>query len=144
MDAELMAELDSFVSVNPEVRWLEERKAISAIEALANRFEIPRTQVWWWEGREHARKIQYSEVDGLAVLEGLVVPDSHVLLLVTDDEPPPWPSIEGPLGLLMALVRKQRYFEFFVTDPGTDWVVFDTHHNELVILGKLPGPQRGD
>lgn len=121
------------------VEHLSEAKANDTIEAIAKTFRIDRTGAWWWQSLSgKVSTIGYGEAaDPLRIIPTLVDPTNEVYLLVTDDEPPPWPGYRGRLDEILELIGEQWRFEFLLAPIGLDWLLFDTHHNEIVITGSL-------
>lgn len=111
-----------------------EHVAISALEAFVT---VPDATWWWAVLREPVISLRYGEGDGVALLLRLQPPDTRVVLVVTDDEQPPWPAFEGALQDVVAMLREVRVFEFWVAPRDWRWIVFDTHENALVVAGSL-------
>lgn len=115
------------------VEWSEGE---SLILEVAVKFVRDRRHHWWWENlRELPKRIQYQD-DGLALLDGILEHDTGLLnLVITDDEEAPWPMIVGTWNDLRSYLGSLHFFEFFLFDASQSWMVFDTHHNELLVIG---------
>lgn len=57
------------------------------------------------------------------------------MLVVTDDERTPWPVYSGDTKAIIATLKESRFFEYILADPHLNWIVFDTHSNELISAG---------
>lgn len=84
--------------------------------------------MWWWRLKS----------DNLTeLLRSLIgTDDGQAYLLVTDDEPPPWPIYQGPWSALIGVVLEQHFFEYALVASDLSWIVFDTHHDELIVAGR--------
>ena len=71
------------------------------------------------------------------MLRDLIGNAESVFLVPTDDESPPWPVFTGSIFYVIELLKEIRFFEYFLTDKNGTWVIFDTHHNTLVVTGIL-------
>jgi len=95
---------------------------------------------WWWEtlavpASAHPYDL---EIDGLRWVEQLLGTFSGPFtLVITDDQFPPWEAVRGSLDGLVAMVGDHRCFEYFIVDDSLSWILFDTHHNDLVIAGQV-------
>jgi hypothetical protein len=134
MDAEFLAELRGALDRVADVRLLASDEAEMIQNRVAERFGLPAQSCWWWERLPApSMSIAYGQGDGLdAVLAAVPAGTSEAYLLLSGDEPPPWPCVHGPVGGLVRLLRELPFMEFLVVDDSMDWILFDTHHNALV------------
>ena len=86
-------------------------------------------------GKVRAFHQPYGEADGLSRLAELIGKRTDAVLIVTDDEQPPWPVYSGDVQSIIAMPRQSRFFEYILAAPDRSWIVFDTHANELVSAG---------
>lgn len=146
MDSELIEHLTSAANARSGLRVLTPADAERVRIAVASRFGFDPEKVWWWtsEGsRGQARR--YEGSDGLGELRrALAEMEAPLYLVATDDSGPPWLCIEGTAEALIELVGETRFFEYFVVDRELTQVVFDTHHNTLVLFGQTAGAPTGD
>jgi hypothetical protein len=113
--------------------------ADDVIEAIASRYVDDRSNVWWWEGlADTPVVIDYGDELGWRRI-GNLVQDPHLeaYLLPTDDDPEPWPVFRGRLLELQRLLEEVWRFEYMIAAVDMSWLVFDTHHNSLMVLGSL-------
>ena len=59
-----------------------------------------------------------------------------LVLVVTDESPPGIGAVRGTMSQLLDLVRGAPWFEFAVVPEDLSWIVFDTHHNTLVLVNR--------
>lgn len=94
-------------------------------------------RVYWWAGLSRPpRRVPYEDGSaGLALLNEVLatLPLEEVVLVATDEAPQPWPMWVLRRGELIALLEALPFFEYFVAAPDGRTLVFDTHHNELLI-----------
>ncbi|MEQ8766539.1 MAG: hypothetical protein RL885_21680 [Planctomycetota bacterium] len=109
-----------------------------ALDRVADRFVNERDRVRWWTSLKGDIEVDsYGTADGLTLLrERLRGVSSELTLVITDDDPPPWLGIRGELPELLSLLADLPCCEFFVFDDRQEWLLFDTHHNELIVARK--------
>jgi hypothetical protein len=95
----------------------------------------PSSLRWWERLKVRAEHVTYGNADGLFQLAKLVGPRNDAMLVVTDDEEPPWPVYSGDVQKIIALLRESRFFEYILAAQDMSWIAFDTHMNELVSAG---------
>lgn len=136
VDEDLLKELKTAARKVGGVNQLPDEETAERITKLAETFIADRTIRWWWKSlTKTSQCISYDSEDGLPVLARLVEPKSEVILVVTDDNDPPWQAYVGSIEQIVKLLGECRFFEYFLTDPDGNWIIFDTHMNELVITG---------
>lgn len=122
----------------PGMKELPFPEASDLLDAVAKRHVADPAQLWWWTAPRGAHEtIPYGEKDGLDEIARIVPARSAAFLAVTDDEPRPWPVFEGTTADLLSVLREVRFCECFLGAADLEWFVFDTHHNELVVMGSL-------
>lgn len=106
------------------------------VDGLAEAHVVDRETIWWWTSLkvEPTCKL-YSDSDGLVHLAELIGERTDVRLVVTDDEAPPWPVYSGDASQILEMIGECHFFELILAAPDYSWLVFDTHHNELVSVG---------
>lgn len=139
VDDELISEIHNAIAKFPEVSPFSDSQATALLDALAKRNVSDPAQTWWWANlKVDHETIPYGDRDGLEEVAQIVAPQANALLVVTDDQPRPWPVFFGPSFTLLAVLREVRFCEYFLADPDFKWLIFDTHHNALVVVGSLP------
>ncbi len=141
---ELLGEIRALLPVHMGVRELSGSESAEFEVSVQRRFVQDSDALYWWDSlRTESVSLDYGDADGLAWLGKLIPSGQDVRLFVTDDEPGPWPAFAGEFGALKRLVDELHYFEFFFVGENRDWVIFDTHHNTLVVTGNLLERARG-
>ncbi|BCX42216.1 MULTISPECIES: hypothetical protein [Stenotrophomonas] len=111
-------------------------RAVALLESLAGRHGIDPRRVYWWAGIATAdQTIQYDDSDeGLSCLAELLVEVNGEMCLVASDERAlPWPIWTLQASELIPLLGELPFFEYFVVLDGGATLLFDTHHNALVV-----------
>ncbi len=138
MDSELIGDIRSAASSMATMHELADIDAEGSANKIATLYVQDASKIWWWESLSvESRIIEYGETDGLKRIEEVVDGDAWVFLFVSDDEPRPWLAFEGQLTQVLEVISEQRFFEYMLADKTLEWVIFDTHHNSLVIAGRL-------
>lgn len=136
LDTELLEELNEASRKVAGVSRLLPEVAETHLRRLADTFVADPSSLHWWAFLKFgSTRIPYDPGDGLSKLEGLIGDKVDAILVVTDEEEPPWPVYAGTATQLIAMLRECRFCEFMIASRDTGWVVFDTHMNELVGLG---------
>jgi hypothetical protein len=139
VDTELAAHVEAFCRQHaPHVHLLPPDDTSVLIGDVSRHLALGPARKWWWEAAARAKRRRY-EGEGLSTVDKLVLARVGPLyLVITDDEAPPWIAVSGKWPTIRSLLEESRFFEFFIVDGARAWAMFDTHHNELVIVG--PGP----
>lgn len=102
-------------------------------EQIAGRYVQDHNKLWFWESlKGQASRITYDGEDGLALISKAILGNPTLYIALTDDEFPPWPVLKGNKNDILGLISELRFFEYFLTIPPFEWVIFDNHHNQLI------------
>ncbi len=139
MDKELLDDVRGCSNKYYDFIELTSCQSLNTGNLVADKFIKNRNNVWWWEDlTQDSVTIPYGDNDGLSVIKQIVCDNTIIVnFFITDDEPEPWPIFQGSLETVINVVSEQRYFEFFITPLDLSWLIFDTHHNSLIISGEL-------
>ncbi len=138
IDEDLAAELETARRQVGGIMRLHDDAADMYVSELAKRFVDDGGATWWWESlRPPTKRLNYGHSDGLSMLVNLIDSESDVIMVVTDDAPPPWHVYLARPQKLVALLRECRFFEYFVAATDRRWIIFDTHQNDLILGGTL-------
>lgn len=110
--------------------------AEALLASLVDVHGIDSERQYWWESLKNARSLNYGESGGgwkeriSALLADMGDP---IFIVVTDDEPSPWPVLRIEQGAeLVRLLGEMHFFEYFVFSRDCERVFFDTHDNSLI------------
>jgi hypothetical protein len=138
IDSDLIEELDAVSAQTGGVTKLSADAAGAYVQGIATLYVADQTRLRWWESlKVPTERFIYGDADGLSKLAELVENQKEVLLVVTDDEEPPWSVYGGDMRNIINILRGCRFFEYILVAQDMSWIVFDTHLNELVCAGKL-------
>lgn len=116
---------------------LSEAAGATHLDNMAALHGIDGDRVYWWAGLSRPpRRMPYEDGSaGLALLDEVLaaLQLEEVVLVATDESPRPWPMWGVRRDELIALLEALPFFEYFVAAPDGHTLVFDTHHNELLI-----------
>ncbi|MEL6194028.1 MAG: DUF6756 family protein [Bacteroidota bacterium] len=133
----LIEEINSVIVRNElDFTLLERIEAGDIYDKLNQSFPINYNQRWLWENENISLRFSYEEGNdwSSALGEALNDFDDKILFIPTDDEFFPWKIFEGEKRQLMELLEDLYYFEYFVTDRSFQKIVFDNHHNEIIVM----------
>jgi hypothetical protein len=141
MDEELLNQIRESAQEKKHTRKLDSTTANAALALIEASHIVNPKKTWWWESlRLPSRSIEYGDADVFPLIAKLIGRNEVVRLVVTDDESPPWPVYEGPLDEILSVIAGQRFFEYFLVPAKyqtAGWIIFDTHHNRLVVTGEI-------
>lgn len=140
IDDQLAEQIRRSARTLSKVCELSNAEANILLDTIAYEFVANPQELWWWASlRQPSRTIGYEGLDVFHEIRKLVLDDEVTHLVVTDDEPRPWLVFNGQVDDLLQLVGEQRYFEYFLICAASEKpnkVIFDTHHNLLVVAEK--------
>lgn len=139
MDSELRKEIHQALTKNGNISEQKQKVASELADEVAKRFLRDRSMVWWWEALLHTPVvIEYGEGVSWPLVKRIVQNDTQIIyLFVTDDDPEPWQVLKGTLHDIGLFLAELWRVEYFITDENLSWLIFDTHHNSLVVSGTL-------
>ena len=138
IDNSLLSEIEAATKKVGGINSMPEDEASRLLEMLAANFVGNHIGRWWWNSlKKPNQRISYGDNDGLDLLARLVESEPFLVLIVTDDESPPWPAYTGSTRNIIDVLRDCRFFEYCLVPSDRRWAIFDTHHNELIIAGRL-------
>lgn len=134
MAYKLIGEIAAALRDIPSGQMVPAEEAHALITSMAGKYGIDLDTLFPWEKLEG---IVYPYGDpsgwGLLLSSMLGVFSGDVWLAVTDEQHYPWPVVKLPAGEVQHLLLELPYFEYFVFDDAMERVVFDTHHNSLIL-----------
>ncbi|WMJ67573.1 hypothetical protein [Stenotrophomonas sp. 24(2023)] len=106
------------------------------LDALAARHGIDSRRTFWWAGAPLMdREIQYDgSEEGLSCLRALLADvRGEIYLVASDERASPWPLWALEPSEVIPLLGELPFFEYFLVLDGGATLLFDTHHNTLVV-----------
>ena len=135
---ELSEEIDRLSSSIKSVHKINQSKAKIIIDHVFSEYIKDRSKIWWWESlKREFILIDYKDELGWDYISNLVDRNEMAYFIVTDDEPEPWPVYKGSVKDIIFLLREMWRFEYIVVSENISWIIFDTHHNNLILSGSL-------
>lgn len=139
LNDELNNEIRNILASGMQIDELNDDSSKQIINDIAEQYVIDRDFIWWWECLSKENTIiDYDDGLGWDCFAKFIQPlEQQVYIVVTDDEPEPWSIYKGSLLAVIDLLNNMWRFEYFIISEDLSWVIFDTHHNSLVITGSL-------
>ncbi|MBH0239684.1 hypothetical protein [Methylobrevis albus] len=133
---ELIDEIDATLASQTSVRRLARDDELALIENVAAKFIDDKDALWWWTSlKSPSQRHPYQHDGWRAIIGKLTIGSPSAILVVTDDEFPPWPAYIGPIPELLELISETRSFEFMLVGDALAWLLCDCHSNEIVFCG---------
>lgn len=127
--AEALQEVAAFESI----MQLTNEEAELVKEQIVERYVQDPKKLWFWESlKGPVTRVTYGDEDGLELISRVIQGNPILYITLTDDEFPPWPVLKGNKNDILGLISELRFFEYFITTPSFEWVIFDNHHNQLM------------
>ncbi len=144
VDSELLIEIREAIKKIGDIYEIENVRAAELTDAVAKKHLRDRSRVWWWEGLSNSPTVlEYGDELSWPFVQSIVQNENQkIYLFVTDDDPEPWPVFIGNVIDIGRLLAELWRFEYFLTDENFSWVIFDTHHNTLVVSGAMEVQER--
>lgn len=137
MDKNLLYEIENAILREIiDCRLIPEDEGLRLIRQLAEKFAFDLDKRWLWDDARAKEALSYGESgqwEDLLKLQLASFKD-RVFLCVTNDDLYPWPIFDCRKDQLVRLFAELPYFEYLLFDAAMERVLFDTHHNELVIF----------
>ena len=135
---ELAQSIRAYVDAHPAMTMLPVDEAEHLRLAVAQAFNLPTGKRWWWECVPAIAVSTGYRGDDISdwrdrMLEALPEDGQPLWLFVTDDELPPWACVTGSRKSLIDMIMQLQYVEYFVVNRQHTRIVFDTHHNRLIV-----------
>lgn len=135
----------AYVDAHPAVTMLPVDEAERLRLAVAQAFSFPAARRWWWECvPATAVSTEYPGDDVSSwrdrMLEVLPADGQTLWLFVTGDELPPWSCVTGSRDSLIDMIMQLPYVEYFIVNRQHTRILFDTHHNCLVVHDRTARP----
>jgi hypothetical protein len=139
--------MDLWARIEAEAQWIPALTVLTAAQArsVAMRFVAAFVAVpdnaWWWDAlRDDAptESVTYGDSDAWSLVRQWLPEQRSYVLLVTDEKPTPVGALKGSVADLATLVAECPYFEYVITDEAGTFGIFDSHHNVLIRVGRLP------
>lgn len=135
---DLIEEIDENSERIGGITRLEPSAAAVYIQRIADTYVTDPSRLWWWDVlKVPTNRLSYGDTNGLLMLAKLVRNQRDTILVVTDDNEPPWPVYSGGAESIVKMLQDCRFFEYILAAKDMAWIVFDTHMNELVIAGRI-------
>jgi hypothetical protein len=113
---------------------------------MLGRFIDNPNRVWWWEGLIGPAASLPSFSEASSMLGGILVnPEEELFLFTTPDDSPEIHVFKGSAKVLCAVIDGSPFFEYALLHPSFDWVLIESHHNQLFgsghgIISRFPTP----
>lgn len=144
MDRDALPDLSSsniaqlVVTGAPGASLLPQVQGELLLAMVAKTHVIDEAATYWWDSLPNAERIDYGQSSSTWRTELIraieVFSEEGAYLVITDDESSLWPIIRIPdAESVVSTIGDLPFFEFFFISDDATRLVFDTHHNSLVI-----------
>ena len=139
MDEKLVKNIQSTIEQDSEpCSIVDPEVSLNIIKELSKIYSFSFNDLYWWENVKADVSYKYSDNNEWTtkLSEMIKVYGEEVLLFITDDEYTPWPAFKCNTDRLITLLSGQRFFEYFIVDEKFEYILFDTHHNVLLLVSR--------
>ncbi len=129
-------EIASFCTENQvTVSFLPDRERSLLIFNIADKFKLDIDRFFIWEDVKTLGHLGYSDPIEWENRLNKYLKDfqKEIFVVITDENFYPWPVFKCRKQDLVRILENQRHFEYFLFDSLQQRLLFDTHHNTLVL-----------
>jgi hypothetical protein len=136
MGYSLSDNMQAVIDKMKDCNFLPDEEDRKLIVKLAEKFSFDLGQRWLWDSTRQSETYDYNNNPGqweTIFRELLSRFADQIFLVVSDDEFYPWKVLQCKKDECVNLLNELPYFELFIFDDFMKTVVFDTHHNCLIV-----------
>lgn len=137
MGYSLIGDIQAEIDKLEDCSFLPDQDGRGLILKLAEKFSFDLDQRWIWDSNRSGEIYDYNNGPDrwkTVFRELLSRFSDRIFLVVSDDEFYPWKALQCKRDDCINLLSELPSFEYFIFDEFMKTVVFDTHHNCLVIF----------
>jgi hypothetical protein len=118
------------------VHKLPDEEAECLYRKILDRYVEDPSRLWMWESlKTAAQRISYGDnEDWCLKFSEICRGRGSMLLMITDDEPEPYPVFSGQADSILAMLKECYSFEYILAEEDLSWLMFDTHMCEFMIV----------
>ncbi len=135
----LVEEIQEIIEVEGyDFQKLNELEAIQLLEEIRNRFNFDYNKLFIWDQVFENYILQDYDSDtwGEFLENKLKFFNKKIYLVISNENYYPWDIFFGLTDELKSLLDELSPFEYFVFDETFSCVLFDNHHDDLILVSK--------
>jgi hypothetical protein len=134
IDKDLLTEIELFLEQGHRLIKLSNDDSSKILGKIIDSFVRDESYIWWWQSLKTPKTIiDYGGGLAWPLILNYFDETEMCYFVITDDEPAPWFVIEGAVKELGMMVSELWRFEYFIVDVSFKKIIFDNHHNQLVV-----------
>ena len=139
-EAEIEAAMTTLGFAANDCKKIADDLSLPILNSIQNRFVTGLPRNWWWENFRQLDAIaQHKKDQAYEWLDKIIPATADRVWFVTE------PAKDGKIfGLYDALfiniqpiLRESCYFEYYIVSQELDWLVCETHHGQIMVIGDL-------
>jgi hypothetical protein len=117
---------------------LENVFAKQLLNKIEDHFVELKNKRWWWECfRYPFTSVNFNNNRSFTYLSKVVPnPKEKVWFIAEEDQLPFFPIYEGNTETIERIIGECYAFEYYLVDKTFNWLLCETHHNDLIVIGK--------
>lgn len=119
-----------------DIRLLDKNDGRKIFDELLIHFVNSGDRRWWWEDFKQ-KSFCFQKVDRPFEMLNDILPETKdkVWLMIEDDEEEFFPIYETQSKIIQQIIEECFGFEYYIIDKNKDWLICETHHNQLIGIG---------
>jgi hypothetical protein len=120
-----------------DIRPLDKNEGKKVFDELLSHFVNSGDRRWWWEDFKQ-KSFSFQSFDKPFEILNEIIPETKdkLWLMVEDDEEVFFPIYETQPEVIQQVIGECFGFEYYIIDKNKDWLICETHHNQLIGIGE--------
>jgi len=116
----------------------EHAEAARIVQEAMRRFVKGDPRTWWLSLSRRAEYYDYPDCDAHKYLTDHIPTGQTKCWLIPETEEPSLPVFEVDTALLTGILDRCQFFEYYLVGLCFDWLVIETDHNQIIVVGDEP------
>ena len=120
-----------------DIRLLDKSERRKVFDELLSHFVNSGDRRWWWEDFKQ-KSFSFLNSDRSFEILNDIIPETKdkLWLMIEDDEEQIFPIYEIQPGIIQQVIGECFAFEYYIIDKNKDWLICETHDNQLIGIGE--------
>ena len=136
MDESLLRNIQAVIGKMEDCYFIPAERGEKLIQNVAEKFSLDIRQLFLWDNKNYSEIFDYSTSDQWEpILRKLLARfNDRIFLVVSNEGLFPWKVLNFKASDCISLLTELPFFEYFLFDESMKNIIFDTHHNSLILF----------